>query len=166
MDITIRPYLPEDLPGMINLWNAVVETGESFPHEEKLDTQSGSQLFKSQTLSAVAARDGEIVGLYVLHPNNIGRCGHIANAAYAVKSSSRGLGIGRRLVVHSIAEAKTNGFRILQFNAVLATNIVAIQLYKKLGFTQLGLIEGGFRSPSGEYIDIIPHYIKLVEKSP
>ena len=38
-------------------------------------------------VAAQLAEDPEmgcIVGLYILHPNNVGRCGHIANASYAV----------------------------------------------------------------------------------
>ena len=54
------------------------------------------------------------------------------------------------------------GFRVLQFNAVVSTNKSALALYKKLGFTQLGVIPGGFRLDGGSYEDIIPHYIELI----
>ena len=40
----------------------------------------------------------EIVGLYILHPNNIGRCGHICNANYTVKDTVRGQGVGKAIV--------------------------------------------------------------------
>ena len=60
----------------------------------------------------------EVVGLYILHPNNIGRCGHICNASYAVDSKSRGKHIGEMLVTDCLKKAKDLGFRVLQFNAV------------------------------------------------
>ena len=47
---------------------------------------------------------------------------------------------------------------MLQFNAVVKSNTGALALYKKLGFTQLGVILGGFLNKDGEYEDIIPHY--------
>ena len=104
---------------------------------------------------------GEVVGLYILHPNNVGRCGHISNASYAVKKNKRGQHIGEFLVKDCLAKAKEIGFRILQFNAVVATNTSALKLYKKLGFTQLGVIPKGFLLKDGNYEDIIPHYIEL-----
>jgi ribosomal protein S18 acetylase RimI-like enzyme len=66
------------------------------------------------------------------------------------------------LVKHSLQTAKAHNFRILQFNAVTATNLAALHLYKKLGFSQLGLIPKGFRSKDKHYLDIIPHYIELL----
>ena len=73
----------------------------------------------------------------------------------------RGRHIGEILVTDCIKKAPEFGFRILQFNAVVRSNEPALKLYKKLGFTQLGMIPGGFRSKSGEYEDIIPHFIEL-----
>jgi ribosomal protein S18 acetylase RimI-like enzyme len=110
----------------------------------------------------VVEEDGEIVGLYILHPNNIGRCGHIANASYAVKADQRGKRIGEKLVVHSLEMAKQEGFQIMQFNAVVANNKGAISLYKKLGFKELGTIPGGFKMYDGTFVDIIPFYLELL----
>ena len=62
---------------------------------------------------------------------------------------------------HCITQGKVCGFSILQFNAVVKSNTAALNLYKKLGFTQLGIIPGGFLLKDGTYEDIIPHYIKL-----
>ena len=104
---------------------------------------------------------GSIVGLYILHPNNIGRCGHIANASYAVSAACRGRHIGEQLVRDCMAKGKALGFRVLQFNAVVATNLPARRLYEHIGFTQLGTIPGGFRQKDGSYADICPYYIEL-----
>ena len=121
---------------------------------------SGAAFFGSQSYSAVAEdRDsGMIYGLYILHPNNVGRCGHISNASYAVSSESRGLHIGEKLVKDSLVQGKRLGFGVLQFNAVVATNIHARHLYERLGFVQLGVIPGGFRMKDGRYEDICPYY--------
>lgn len=109
----------------------------------------------------MAKLDGEISGLYILHPNNVGRCGHICNASYAVSKDKREHHIGEFLVKHCLETAKEKGFRILQFNAVVATNYSALALYKKLGFVQLGTIPQGFLAKNGDYLDIIPHYKNL-----
>ena len=161
MNITIRPFEKSDILSLITIWNKIVESGNAFPQEDYLNEKTGLDFFSSQTLTAVAFINNEISGLYILHPNNVGRCAHIANASYAVKSECRGMGVGEALVKHSLLEAKKNSFRILQFNAVVASNLSALRLYKKLGFIQLGTIPGGFRMSNGEYADIIPHYIDL-----
>ena len=107
---------------------------------------------------AYNGENGELLGLYILHPNNVGRCGHISNASFAVKSSARNLGIGRKLVTDCMNEAGKNGFKILQFNAVVRTNNQARHLYEELGFKALGVIPGGFRMKDGSYEDIVPYY--------
>lgn len=159
--IEVRPYESADIPAMVDIWNEVVEEGIAFPQEENLDLNTGTEFFAGQTHCGVAVGDGRVLGLYILHPNNVGRCGHISNASYAVSSQLRGEGIGRLLVEDSMAQGRAHGFRVLQFNAVVASNAGARHLYEKLGFVQLGTIPGGFRMPDGTYADICPYYHEL-----
>lgn len=163
MKIEVRAYEEKYLPEMIKIWNEVVEEGIAFPQEELLTDESGKQFFDAQTYSAAAVdtESGTVQGLYILHPNNIGRCGHICNASYAVSSESRGLHIGEKLVSDCLKQGKAHGFGVLQFNAVVATNIHARHLYERLGFTQLGTIPKGFRMKDGHYEDICPYYREL-----
>ncbi|MBQ8413558.1 MAG: GNAT family N-acetyltransferase [Lachnospiraceae bacterium] len=163
MNILVREYTEKDLPEMIDIWNEIVEEGIAFPQEELLDIVSGRDFFASQTYTGVAVDEttDKVYGLYILHPNNIGRCGHICNASYAVSSSSRGLHIGEKLVLDCIEQGKTHGFGVLQFNAVVATNTHARHLYERLGFTQLGVIPKGFRMKDGHFEDICPYYREL-----
>ena len=147
---------------MCAIWNEVVEDGIAFPQEDLLDDVSGKEFFDAQTYCGVAeTEEGKVVGLYILHPNNIGRCGHIANASYAVSSSCRGIHIGEKLVSDCLAKAKEYGFRVMQFNAVVESNVHARHLYERLGFIQLGTIPGGFRMKDGHYENICPYYHML-----
>ena len=160
MNIETRAYNAADVTSMISTWNEVVEEGIAFPQEELLTLESGDAFFRSQTYCAVAEdrESRKIYGLYILHPNNVGRCGHICNASYVVSSESRGLHIGEKLVTDSLIKAKQHGFRIMQFNAVVATNTHARHLYERLGFKQLGTIPGGFYMKDGHFEDICPYY--------
>lgn len=162
-EVIVRAYEESDVCGMTAIWNEVVEEGAAFPQEEYLTEQSGRAFFAEQSFCGVAKEreTGNILGLYILHPNNIGRCGHIANASYAVASESRGLHIGEMLVKDCIAKARELGFRILQFNAVVASNVHARHLYERVGFHRLGTIPGGFRMKDGHYEDICPYYIEV-----
>lgn len=161
MEIIVRGYKQEDLPSMTEIWNQVVEEANAFPQTQKLTSEDAERFFALQTFTAVAILGEEIVGLYILHPNNIGRCGHIANASYAVRGGYRGQRIGERLVCHSLEKAQESGFRLMQFNAVVSINHNAIHLYEKLGFHRLGMIPQGFRLGDGSYSDIILYYIEL-----
>ena len=115
-------------------------------------------LFRSSFTGIAIGEDGAVLGLYILHPNNVGRCGHICNASYAVHTGSRGRHVGEALVRHCLQKGRELGFRILQFNAVVASNTPALRLYEKLGFTRLGTIPGGFLMKDGGYEDIVLHY--------
>ncbi len=159
--MNIRSYNEQDIPAMVRIWNEVVEEGVAFPQLEGLDAESGSAFFAAQTYCGVAEEEGNVVGLYILHPNNIGRCGHIANASYAVDSRCRGRHLGEKLVNDCLTQARAHGFRIMQFNAVVENNIHARHLYERLGFTQLGTIPGGFRMKDGSYQNICLYYHEL-----
>ena len=163
MEIQIRDYNETDIPEMIAIWNEVVEEGIAFPQEECLTIDSGKAFFSSQTHCGVAVcgDTGELFGLYILHPNNVGRCGHICNASYAVSGKHRGMHIGEKLVLDCLEQGKYYGFSILQFNAVVESNIHARRLYERLGFVQLGTIPGGFLMKDGHYENICPYYHEL-----
>lgn len=162
MSVTIHPYCPADAPAANAIWNTVVEEGVAFPQLEPLNETTGPAFWAEQSFTGIAEDEsGCVVGLYILHPNNIGRCGHIANASYAVAPRRCGQGIGETLVRHSLAKGKELGFRVMQFNAVVASNTRALALYRKVGFMQLGTIPGGFLMKDGHYEDIIPHYLVL-----
>ena len=163
VNIEMRRITSEKVHEAVMIWNKVVEDGVAFPQTEPLDDDTGAEFFAAQDYTAVAfdTDTAEVVGMYILHPNNVGRCGHICNASYAVRSDMRGKHIGELLVTDCLKKAKELGYKILQFNAVVATNTSALELYKKLGFVQLGVIPGGFLMKDGHYEDIIVHYHTL-----
>lgn len=159
--MVIREYQPADLPEMIEIWNEVVAEGVAFPQEDELDAESGAAFFAAQSYCGVADDSGTVVGLYILHPNNIGRCGHISNASYAVASKARGKHVGEKLVLDCLRKGRELGFRLLQFNAVVESNIHARHLYDRLGFIRLGTVPGGFRMKDGHYENICLYYHEL-----
>lgn len=160
--IAVRKFEQKDLPEMARIWNQVVEEGVAFPQKENLTDNDAKDFFEAQTVSAVAVNElGEVKGLFILHPNNVGRVGHICNASFAVDENCRGEHIGETLVKACLEEARKNGFRIMQFNAVVASNVHALHLYERLGFTDLGIIPGGFENRSGDYEDIHIMYCVL-----
>lgn len=162
-NIFVRKYSESDLLEMIRIWNEIVEDGIAFPQEEPLDDKTGKEFFSIQTHCGVAVGEdsGHIYGMYILHPNNVGRCGHICNASYGVEKVTRGLHIGEKLVLDCVSQAKNYGYKILQFNAVVESNVHARHLYERIGFKQLGTIPGGFRMPDGSFENICPYFIEV-----
>lgn len=108
MNIEMRRITSENVHEAVMIWNKVVEDGVAFPQTEPLDDDTGAEFFASQDYTAVAfdTDTAEVVGMYILHPNNVGRCGHICNASYAVRSDMRGKHIGELLVTDCLKKGK------------------------------------------------------------
>lgn len=157
--IMVREFNEQDIPSLREIWNQVVEEGRAFPQlDPLLNDEEALDFFATQTYTGVAELNSKIVGLYILHPNNIGRCGHISNASFAVEPAARGMHVGESLVNDCLWTAGKKGFEILQFNAVVASNEAAIGLYEKLEFERIGVVPNGFLNKDNEYEDIILYY--------
>lgn len=156
MPIIVREYDASYLSETMQIWNEVVEEGVAFPQTDCLEEAQADAFFSGQTYTGIAVdtETDAVLGMYILHPNNVGRCGHIANASYAVRADVRGLHIGEALVRDSLEQAKRSGFSIMQFNAVVDSNLHARHLYARLGFQEVGRIPAGFQMKDGHYEDI------------
>jgi len=159
--MVIRQYTEQDIPEMIRIWNQVVETGCSFPQVEFLTIETGREWFGSQTYCAVAVEGDIVVALYAIRPNNIGRCNHASNAHYAVDANWKGKHIGTAIVEDSLVKAKEYGFKFMQFNTVLETNVHARHVYERCGFVQVGTIPNGYLMKDGHYVNMCLYYRKL-----
>lgn len=160
MDISVRAYEEKDLPAMIRIWNEVVEEGIAFPQEELLDESTGRAFFASQTYCGVAedTGDGSIFGLYILHPNNVGRCGHICNASYAVSSKRRGLHIGERLVLDCLVQGKSTG------SGYCSSMLSFLPIFTQ-GISMSGLVLSGwerFRKGFGKRTGSMKTYVRTI----
>ena len=94
MELEIREYCEADLPGMAEIWNAIVEQGDSFPQEERMALNRARAFFQQQTFSGVAVDEtGALQGLYILHPNNVPMCPH-SERLLRCAPCCRGYGVG------------------------------------------------------------------------
>ena len=107
MNVKIIEFSPEYTCDAVSIWNEIIEEGVAFPQLDYLNNENGKAFFEEQSFTGLALDEEShnIVGLYILHPNNVGRCGHIANASYAVASSYRGMRVGEILVTHCLDKA-------------------------------------------------------------
>ncbi|BDR13192.1 hypothetical protein VspSTUT11_11680 [Vibrio sp. STUT-A11] len=93
----------------------------------------------------VFVENNEVLGTYYIKPNAMGPSSHICNCGYMVSSEARGKGIARRLCEHSQQKAIELGFEAMQFNSVVSTNVVAVKLWEKLGFSIVGTIPKAYK---------------------
>ena len=93
-----------------------------------------------------------------LTPNRLGPGDHVANASFTVAPWAAGRGIGRALGRHVLDLARADGYRAMQFNAVVASNTRAVALWRSLGFEVVGRIPDGFRHPDQGYVDLLVMY--------
>ncbi|MFZ0917218.1 MAG: GNAT family N-acetyltransferase, partial [Candidatus Udaeobacter sp.] len=114
------------------------------------------------THTYIAERNSGVVGTYILRPNQSGPGSHVANAAFMVARNAEGAGVGRRMAEHCLSEARRMGFRAMQFNFVISTNIRAIHLWNQLGFKIVGTLPGAFRHPEKGCVDVYVMYRSLL----
>jgi len=92
--------------------------------------------------------DARIAGTAKVGPNQDGPGDHVANASFMVNPECAGAGVGRTLGEHVLHVARDDGYRAMQFNAVVETNTRAVALWQSLGFEILTTIPAAFRHPT------------------
>lgn len=154
MGYTLDLFNQKDEEALYEIFREVVDSGSQFPYECSSIEEFHRQFFTPQGQVYVChSLDGKVMGGFYLRANFSGRSSHIANAAYMVRKTYRGKGLGSLLIKASLHLAKNLGFQAMQFNMVLSQNTLAIKLYERLGFSVVGIIPQAVRNPSGNYQD-------------
>jgi GNAT superfamily N-acetyltransferase len=144
--------------------SGIVRAGETFSWDQDA-TEEQARGYWMHTLpgrTAVAVDDdGTVMGTAETHPNHGGPAAHVANAGFMVDPAFSGRGVGRALGRHVIEQARTDGYRAMQFNAVVETNTVAVRLWTSLGFEILATVPEAFRHPTKGYVGLHVMYQRL-----
>ncbi len=145
-----------------SLFQCAIAGGDAFVFSpETTKAEALAYWFQPKAVSFLAEHDGEALGAYVIKPNQPGLGAHVANGAYMVAPSARGRGVGYALGEHSIQEARRQGYRAMQFNAVVATNEPAVRLWKSLGFRIVATLPKAFHHRSLGYVDLLVMFLTL-----
>jgi len=152
--MNLRTANKVDEDAIWNIFHAVIAPGDTYVFAPDMSRDEAlAYWFRSDTHTYVAESDGRIVGTYILKPNQPALGSHVANAAFMVSPSARGLGTGRRMGEHCLDEARRLGFRAMQFNFVVSTNQPAVRLWQQLGFAVVGTLPGAFRHSQHGFVD-------------
>ncbi|WP_424215272.1 GNAT family N-acetyltransferase [Streptomyces sp. BI20] len=152
----IREARDADWDAIWPFFHEVTAAGESFTYPTDLGREeaSGWWLLPAPNRTVVAEVAGRVVGSAKMNNNHVGNASHIASATYLVDPAHEGRGVGRALVEDSLAWARAQGYRAMQFNAVVETNTRAVGLYESLGFEVVGTLAEGFRHPREGYVGL------------
>ena len=161
MTATIREARPDDWPVIHPIFDAVVRAGETYAYPEGLTSDEARALWWGQGRVVVAELDGVVLGTATMGPNRPGRGAHIGTASFMVGPAARGRGVGRSLGEHVVAWSREQGFRGIQFNAVVETNRAAVALWRSLGFAVIGTVPGAFAHPEHGYVGLHVMFLDL-----
>ena len=152
--IVIRAATENDRDAIWRIFQATIKTGDTFVYDANTSRDKALAYWcAADAATFVAEQDGNVIGSYLLRPNQPALGDHVANAGYMVDPEARGLGVGRAMGVHSLEEARRRGYRAMQFNFVVATNESAVHLWRQLGFNIVGTLPGAFRHAQKGFVD-------------
>lgn len=162
--ISIRAFATTDWPALLPLLRQTFAAGDTYafaPDSSDADIHRAWIEVPAATYVACAP-DGEILGTYFIKPNQPGLGAHVCNCGYVVAPAAQGRGVASALCEHSQRVALEMGFRAMQFNLVVSTNVRAVRLWERLGFAIIGRLPGAFRHRTLGYVDALVMFKQLV----
>jgi L-amino acid N-acyltransferase YncA len=163
VSVDIRVATEEDWPLVWPFFAAVVEAGETYAYPEDMTAETGRALWMEQPpgRTVVAVEAGTVLGSAKMGPNRPGRGAHVATASFMVDPAHGGRGVGRALGLHAVDWARAGGYRAMQFNAVVETNVAAVGLWQSLGFEILATVPEAFDHPRHGLVGLHIMYLRL-----
>ena len=160
----IRPIEDGDWDQVWPIFAETVAAGETYAYPENLTSDEARALWVEEPpgRTVVLGEDGTVLGTAKMGPNRPGRGDHIGTASFMVSPGARGRGVGRRLAAYVIDWHRDQGYRAIQFNAVVESNTAAVHLWESLGFRIVGTVPGAYRSAAHGYVGLHVMVLDLV----
>jgi len=154
-DMDICEQSEPDWPDVWRVLEPAFRAGESYPLPRDVSEEDAKRYWiKTDGFNAVARdRNGAVLGVYYLRPDQGGPGDHICNAGYVIAEAARGRGLATALCLQSQDQARAMGFRGMKFNLVVSTNEAAVKAWKKAGMEIIGTVPGAFRHPAQGSVD-------------
>jgi ribosomal protein S18 acetylase RimI-like enzyme len=160
--VIIRKMTESDFETFWPVFHEIAQAQETYAFDPKISYEAALDLWlHTPSATYVATEDGVISGSYYLKKNAAGPGSHICNCGYMVNPVARGKGVAKTLCIHSQKIAAELGFLAMQFNSVVSTNTVAVNLWKKMGYQIIGTIPQAYRHKQQGLVDAFVMYKKL-----
>jgi ribosomal protein S18 acetylase RimI-like enzyme len=159
----IRDYRESDWPSTWPILQETVRAGDTYTFSPESTEEEIRRVWVQVPGKTFVACDleGRILGTYFIKANQPGLGAHVCNCGYVVAPTARGKGIASLMCEHSQAQALAMGFRAMQFNFVVSTNVRAIRLWERLGFSVVGRLPGAFNHQRLGYVDALVMFKQL-----
>jgi L-amino acid N-acyltransferase YncA len=161
--MTIRPMAEQDWPQVWPFFDEIVRAGETYAYPPDLTSEQARALWTMSPpgQTVVLEEDGRVLGSATMGPNRPGRGSHVGTASFMVSGDARGRGVGRRLAEYVVQWHRDQGFRAIQFNAVVETNEAAVHLWEALGFQVIGTVPAAFESATHGLVGLHVMHLSL-----
>jgi L-amino acid N-acyltransferase YncA len=162
-DARIRPATDDDWPRIWPFFQQTVDAGETYAYPDGLTLETARDLWMERPpgRTVVLEEEGTILGSAKMGPNRPGRGDHVGTASFMVAPEARGRGVGRAMAEDVVRWHREQGYRGIQFNAVVETNVAAVRLWQALGFEIIGTVPGAFRSATQGEVGLHVMYLGL-----
>jgi L-amino acid N-acyltransferase YncA len=158
----IRPATDADYDAIWEILEPVIRGGETYALARDMVKDDAIAYWAgADRKTFVAEWDGKVLGTYYIRANQGGGGAHVANCGYVTGAAAEGRGVARRMCEHSLDYARRTGFRAMQFNLVVATNIRAMRLWQSFGFATLARLPGAFDHPRLGFVDALVMFRNL-----
>ena len=157
----IRPLEVSDWPTFLPILQQVAHDAETYAMDPEIGAEAAREYWSGAHL-VIAVEGGETLGSATMGPNRDAQGSHVGTASFMVAGRHRGSGVGRALGEYVVGWHRQQGFRAIQFNAVVETNTSAVRLWKSLGFAIIGTVPEAFRRPDGSYVGLHVMHLPLV----
>ncbi|MEU8170004.1 GNAT family N-acetyltransferase [Micromonospora sp. NPDC049004] len=146
----IREFDDQDWSQVWPMIEDVVRAQETFPYDPDMTADTAYRVWvEAPPGRTVVAVDGErVLGTAKMGTNRPGPGAHVSTASFLVAADARGRGVGTALCRDALTWARRRGYAGMQFNAVVQTNRVAVELYRREGFDVVGTVPGAFCHPT------------------
>ena len=162
MTALIRPVEPRDHAALWTIAEPIIVAGETYTLPRDLgEAEFLAYWLHPDKVAFVLEEDGQLLGTSYLRKNQLGGGAHVANAGFMTAAASAGRGVASRLCRHAEDEARTRGFRAMQFNFVVAENHRAIGLWRHLGYEVVGRLPSAFLHPHAGFVDALVMFKSL-----
>jgi ribosomal protein S18 acetylase RimI-like enzyme len=149
----IRPAVPGDNEAIWQIIGPTIRAGETYALPTDWTAAEALAYWGSPGHTVFVADDGAVVGTYYIRPNQRGGGAHVANCAFMTAASATGRGVAGAMCAHALGYAAAAGYKAMQFNFVVSTNVRAVALWQRFGFEIVGRLPGAFRHPTLGLVD-------------
>jgi ribosomal protein S18 acetylase RimI-like enzyme len=158
----IRPATAVDHAAVWAIIGPIIAAGETYalPRGWSAEQALGYWFLPSHEVF-VAEEAGDVLGTFYLQANQQGGGARVANAGFATAAHASGRGIARAMGHFALVHARARGYRAMQFNFVVSSNVAAVHLWTSLGFETLCRLPEAFEHPRAGLVDALVMFRRL-----